>query len=134
MPQPADRALYGFRFSWIDALALLAGTVAISWLGDALPVMRWTIAFALGHFFLFCNVVRLHRNYELLWAAAFVIHVALWIQRELAGFSWPLVLAIQTPLTLGLVGLQLRSPDYRGVFAERINPHLDGAIAQRRGE
>lgn len=50
-----------------------------------------------GHFFLFCNVVRLRRTYELVWAAAYVVATGVAIAVGLFD-AW-IPLAGVTPLT-----------------------------------
>ena len=47
------------------AIALCAGGVWGLW--DLLAEFVWILPCALGHFFLFCNVFRVRRNYELAW-------------------------------------------------------------------
>jgi hypothetical protein len=39
--------------------------------------------------------------------------------------SWLIVMAIQTPLTAIAIGLEVRSPEYHGIGARRLNPRLD---------
>ena len=61
----------------------------------------------LGHFFLFCNVVRLWSRYELIWAFFFVALCALVLVRF--GPLWELAAAFALPITFTLLALQLRS-------------------------
>lgn len=77
---------------------------------------------ALGHFFLFCNVFLVWQKLELAWAAAFVILIAIHLAAGYTGWLSPLIM--QTPVTLLILWLQLRSPWYHGVCARRINPRL----------
>lgn len=130
-PRTSPARTWGARFFATDAVALLAGA-ALTWaLATWSPEgERWVAglpAAALGHFFLFCNVFRVRRRYELAWAAAFLVNVAAW---HLAGaLSWGAVLAVQTPLTALAIGAEVRSPEYHGVLARRLNPHLDRWLA-----
>ncbi len=74
-------------------------------------------AITLFHFFLFCNVFRLRRKLELIWAACFVVNVAAW---SLAGhLGWRYILASQLPVTLVVVVTEIRSNGYHGVFCRR---------------
>lgn len=122
---------WGARFSLTDGLALAAGG-ALTWLlhDTAVGAARWVVGVpfaALGHFFLFCNVFRVRRRYELLWTASFLANVLAW---HLAGeLSWTAVLAVQTPLTLLAIVAEVRSPQYHGVLARRVNPRLDAWLA-----
>jgi hypothetical protein len=120
---------WGFRCSVVD-LAVVALATAATWglwplVGDAalgIPVV-------VGHFFLFCNVVRLRRGAELLWAAAFAANAGAWLL--LGELRWGWVLALQTPLTAALVLREMRSPSYHGVAADRLNPRLPAWLAER---
>ena len=110
-----ERSRPGFRFSWGDGLALaicgLLCWLTWPWLG------RFALVFpiTLGHFFLFCNVFRVRRSYELIWAGLYLLNVACWML--LWEFRWLGVLACQTPLTLVLIVLEVRSSRYHGIWA-----------------
>jgi hypothetical protein len=112
----------GFRFSLLDsvvlAIALIVGggvSVGLFWPGMA-------ILFVVGHFFLFCNVVRMSRPSELVWAGFFV---ALMTSTMLAGApSWPMTLTLSFAATVVLVALEVRKPSYHGAFWQRLNPGL----------
>jgi len=119
----------GFRFSLTDA-----GAIALA-LGAALagrgPLGAWALAPAvvLGHFFLFCNVFRVRRGYELAWAASFLVVASAWFfaRGPVDLGYWATVLATQTPLTLLAIGAEMRSERYRGIGYARINPRLEWA-------
>jgi hypothetical protein len=93
--------------------------------GDTAAVFAWpgiAIGFVIAHFFIFCNLVRMDRSSELVWACLFVILAA---SITLAGRpQWPLTLAIAFVVTACLVFLEIRKPSYHGVFWQRINPNL----------
>jgi hypothetical protein len=116
---------WGFRFSALDALVLLlvGGLLAVVQPASDSPV--WAVAVVLGHFFLFCNVFRIQRSKELLWAAIFVVNVAFGLTEGKKTIDWPGVLLIQTPVTLGVILWEMRGPWYHGVFAKRINARLE---------
>jgi hypothetical protein len=103
-----------------DAVVLfLAGAaVAVLWRVPTNPGLH--VLAVVGHFFLFCNVVRLRRAYELVWAVTYVVATGVAIAVGLFA-SW-IPLAGVTPLTALLVGLELRSARYHGVAWRRINP------------
>lgn len=104
----------GFRFSPIDLLAILIcgmlTWVSYPWLGE----VAYLFPIALGHFFLFCNVFRIRRRPELIWAGLFVMNVA--INVTFGELSWLRILAIQTPLTVLLISQEIRSEKYHGIF------------------
>jgi len=122
----SDRPLRtaGFRLSAVDIVFIAAAVLATVFLRERLGVTVWGIPFAVGHFFLFCNVFRVRRAYELAWVAALFVNVAAWA--AFGRFSWPLILATQAPITLIAIGLEMRSREYHGIGCRRINAaHLD---------
>src|SRR6266478_3813499 len=75
----ASRRTWGFRFAIVDAAAIAAFAVVIAglhWLGSSL---WWVVAIVAVHFFLFCNVFRVIRRRELIWAALFILNVGFWL-------------------------------------------------------
>jgi hypothetical protein len=78
----------------------------------------------LAHFFLFCNVFRIRRSYELVWTGAYLMNLGYWILlREL---SWLHVLAWQTPLTVAFMVAEVRSPRYHGILWGRFKRSSQG--------
>jgi hypothetical protein len=120
----------GFRLSVADGITIALGAVATAATIGPLGPMAGLFPMAVGHFFLFCNVFRVRRRYELAWTAVFLVNFTAWTYTE---FSWTGVLAIQLPVTAAAIALEMRSPRYHGVFAARLNPrlaeYLDGRIA-----
>ena len=109
----------GFRLSVVDVVFIAAAVAATVFLRERLGDSVWVIPFAVGHFFLFCNVFRVRRKYELIWVALFFVNVTAWA--GLDGFSWIRVLASQLPFTLLAIGLEMRSREYHGIGCRRIN-------------
>jgi len=120
---------WGFRFFRTDAwvLAGLAGVTA--WFSRALPELVWLPPLVGGHFFLFCNVVRLCRRLELLWAAVFLLNVAGWAAR--GDLRLLPVLLGQLAVTVVLIAWEIRQPRYHGVWADRLNPRLGDYLRSR---
>jgi hypothetical protein len=112
----------GFRLSRLDVIVLLLGFPAVALIASQLPWLGAAIAFTLGHFFLFCNIVRMDRPLELVWAAAFTLLAVATILTTQPG--WPATFALALLLTVVLVAIQLRKPSYHGVLWQRINPNL----------
>ena len=118
----------GFRVSWTD-LFIITLCVLVTWAVyrsvDVGP-MLWLPAVTLFHFFLFCNVFRIPRNLELLWAGLFVINVAVFsffLPGEIFGMDlnlsfWFYVLACQTPITILFIIIALFLPSYHGIGAK----------------
>lgn len=110
-PRPPS---HGFRFSRVDAVVLLAGA-GLTWaLWRPVGQFALLVPVTLLHFLLFCNVFRVRRGAELLWAGVFVANFAAW---ALSGpfSSWG-VLGIQLPVTLAILVVEVRHPRYHGIF------------------
>lgn len=119
MAAAAHGRTWGFRFSTADAVAIAICVVATAALWAPTEGMAFLFPFVLGHFFLFCNVFRIARKPELIWAVVFLMNFGGW---WLSGrLSWPGVMAIQLPLTAFLIGWEMRQPWYHGILADRIN-------------
>jgi O-antigen ligase len=87
-----------------------------------MPRLGIAMGFVVAHFFLFCNVLRMSRALELMWAGLFIV---------LAGFTiltgsptWVVTLAVSFVATVILAIVEMRKPSYHGVFWKRINPGL----------
>ncbi len=112
----SEKASAGARFSTADGI-VIALCALLSWSLRELPSsIAWLPAVALGHFFLFCNVFRVRRSFELAWATVFLANFTAW---SWIGFSWPSVLAVQTPVTVLAIGVEMRSPRYHGIGSAR---------------
>lgn len=114
---------WGFRFSFMDALVIgvFVCTTAVLWHFDC--PLWWILVIATGHFFLFCNVFRIARPRELIWAATFILNIVVWACFD--HLAWLPVLLCQLPITAGLLIADMRSPLYHGVFANRLNSQLN---------
>jgi len=119
----------GFRVSLLDVVVLIAAIPA-TWLAwSHLGAMAGIIPLVVGHFFLFCNVFRIHRTKELMWAGVCVGNVFAWA--AFADCWWPGILAVQLPLTGVMIVWETRGPWYHGVCACRWNPRLDDYLQGR---
>lgn len=62
----------------------------------------------------------------------FLVNVSFWtLNTNEEVFWWVGILAIQTPLTVCLITTELFTRRYHGVWARRLNIHLDGYLAGR---
>lgn len=104
----------GFRISSADVLVLFVA--AALYIASRATLGHLALIFVIVplHFFLFCNVFRIHRSAELIWAAAFALNVAAWASD--APLAWTSVLLIQTPITAVLIYWAFRRDDYHGVL------------------
>jgi len=117
--------------SVLDGAVLLAGAIDIYLLGLD-HFFAWIIAFVVGHFFLFCNVFRITRPSELLWAAGFILLCGLNIVT--GNPDWPWVFSISFVTTILLLTKDLRRPDYHGIAWQWINPNLPNWWATNVGK
>ena len=89
------------------------------------------LLFVLAHFFLFCNVLRMSRPLELIWAVLFVLLAG---STFTFGFSsWNTTLVGMLVVTVILAIIQFLLSSYHGVFWRKINPNLKQWWAAREG-
>jgi hypothetical protein len=120
--QTGGKQTWGFRFSAIDALALAAFGALAAGLSRIGSSLWWMVVIVAAHFFLFCNVFRVARRRELLWAAVFILNVATWL---LSGrLDWFNVMACQLPVTTGVIAWEIKNARYHGIFADHFNANL----------
>jgi hypothetical protein len=112
----------GFRISITDFLVLIAGAIGSSFVTTIDLQFGLAIAFTVGHFFLFCNVIRMPRYLELIWAAVFILLSLCSI--EMHSPEWLMTFGISFGVTIMLVTIQMRHPSYHGVGWDKVNPNL----------
>lgn len=122
MPGPSPDFAPGLRFSLSDGVCLVLGGALVSWLLPLSRPMALLTLLVIGHFFLFCNVFRIGRKQELLWASVFVSLVAssLFIGIPSLGVAAGLSVLLGASLIL----YEMRLPRYHGIFWQQINPNL----------
>lgn len=116
----------GFRLSLTDIIILIIGAAvsAVFALNDS--IMSVIVVFVVGHFFLFCNVFRISRPSELIWAAVFLFLSALTFTVGYPG--WFATFSSSAIITLALIFREMKRPSYHGVLWYKINP----GFTQRR--
>jgi hypothetical protein len=132
---PSSHFQPGFHCTRTDLVILPGGAAAagaaLVWLA---PWVGFVVAFVVGHFFLFCNVFRIARVLELVWAAIFVVLAAGTVSVGFPG--WPITAGLSLAATVVVVIVEMRKPSYHGVFWQQINPGLRewwelNAVAER---
>ena len=110
----------GVQFPAADGVVIVITGFAIWGLSGPMREFARLVGFVVGHFFLFCNIFRIHRKYELAWAAVFLANVACGI----IGEAWGPVdaMLMQAPLTVVLVVAEMFSSRYHGLGCSFINP------------
>jgi hypothetical protein len=126
---PEHPRSWGFRFSITDGLVIAAAIPATWLLWPVIGAMAGVIPMAVGHFFLFCNVFRIHRWKELTWAGVCLLNVSAWAGCD--HLSWLGIMTVQTPLTIALIWTEMRQPRYHGILAPRLNPGLQDYLEGR---
>lgn len=129
IPPTAPTRTCGLRFSRVDAFILLLAAAISSVLRWQDLVFWWLLPMVIAHFFFFCNVFRLARRRELIWAILFVVNIAFWLLQGNA--NWFNTLACQLPVSTGVIAWELKSRRYHGILARRLNPALDDYLAGR---
>jgi hypothetical protein len=112
----------GFRISARDVAVLVAGMCGTLYLGMTTWYAGFIIGFPVVQFFLFCNVFRIDRKLELLWATVFVILVITTVKFGVPG--WPLTIVLSLMMTKYLIFQEMKSPNYHGIGWQKINPRL----------
>ena len=112
----------GFRPSALDLGILVAGGAASVYAASFDSWLASAIAFVVLHFFLFCNVLRMSRPLELIWAAIFASLTVAAVSFSL--LPWPAVFAASAVVTVVVAIIQVRKPLYHGVGGQKLNPRL----------
>ena len=121
--------LPGFRLSEMDVGFLMLGVCVAVLLARLDERLGLASLFVLAHFFLFCNVLRMSRPLELIWAALFVLLAGSTFYFHLP--PWNYTVAVMLVVTLILAFVQILQPSYHGVFWRKINPNLEQWWAAR---
>ncbi len=121
----------GFRLSSLDVGILIGGGVACVSFYRLDPWLGVAVAFVVGHFFLFCNVLRMSRPPELIWAGVFAALAVVTVTT--GAVSWLAALSASAVLTLVLAVRECRRPSYHGVGWRRLNPQLPEWWADHTG-
>ena len=112
----------GFQLSVLDVVVLILAVIGTYVMGRYSWWAGLIVLFVVGHFFLFCNVFRIARKSELIWAGTFEVLTASTILWEIPG--WLITIGSSLLLTTFLVALEMRKPGYHGIFWQRLNPDL----------
>ncbi len=127
MPEIPHPRTWGFRISVLDACVLIAGVPVTALLWPRVGAVAGIVPITVGHFFLFCNVFRIHRTKELLWSAICIANVGAWYAMD--RMWWPGILAVQLPVTVAMIAWEMSGPWYHGILARRINRRLEDYLA-----
>jgi len=120
--EPEPEFMPGFRLAWFEVFVLALGSAGAIILGSTNWQAGLLVAFVVIHFFLFCNVFRISRALELIWAAVFLTLSGGTIAWDVPG--WMTTVAASLCLTVLVVMLEMGKPSYHGVWWNSINPGL----------
>lgn len=112
----------GFRISITDIAVVVTGFFSsiIGW--QLVWWMGFAIAFVVAHFFLFCNVFRIARIPELIWAVTFLSLAGSTIVSDKPGWIGTIIASLA--LTFTLIAIEIQKPSYHGSGWQRWNPNL----------
>jgi hypothetical protein len=119
---PAPEFKPGFRLPVLDRVTLALGTIAAIVLGTLCWQASLVVVVVVSSFFLFCNVFRIARRLELIWASVFVAASTATILWGVPG--WIVTVSVAAGTAALVVALEMRKPSYHGVGWRRINPGL----------
>jgi hypothetical protein len=122
----------GFRLSVVDVFVIGGGTAAAIALSMYVWWWGFVPAFVLAHFFLFCNVVRMARSSELVWAGIFIMLAGATIAFNVPG--WAATALVSLLVTVAMFVVEMRKPSYHGVGWQRVNPGLPAWWERRVAE
>ena len=112
----------GLRCSVMDAVVLVLGAVVAWFMGSVIWWAGVAAVCVVLHFFLFCNVFRIARNSEFIWAGAFVLLSACTLLTDWPG--WPAVFITCVCLSTYFIWRETKQKNYHGIFWQRWNPEL----------
>lgn len=112
----------GFRLSEFDFVYLAVGCAAAYFSFTLRSLPAAIPAYVIFTFFLYCNVFRIRRTPEFIWAGSFTV-LAL-SSFYLGQPSWPIVFAAGIALTTILIAIEMRHPSYHGILWRLVNPSL----------
>jgi hypothetical protein len=104
----------GFRVSHRDILTIIIGFASSAILWNYVPEFAPIPALLIIHFFLFCNILRVWRWYEMAWGGIFVLNITGWAYLY-GELNWPYILLCQAPITLLVAIVTITSKGYKGV-------------------
>lgn len=111
----------GFRISLTDAVFLLLVCVGAAFTFNSYGSAGFIVITPAIQFFLFCNVFRIRRMAELIWAGLFLAGSTAIYANDVS-----LMYCLLMGLGLGalIIAYELRHPSYHGIFWEKVNPAL----------
>lgn len=121
----------GFRISKLDIAVIVVALAIAVWLYGYSTRLSFLVLFVVGHFFLFCNIIRMSRIPELAWGAIFS---GVCISSAQFGVpSWSLAICLSLMTTVVLIFMELKKPSYHGIFWKKFNPHLHDWFSEQNG-
>ena len=113
----------GFRISAVDTGILIVGGASTVYLASVEPLASFMVTVVVGHFFLFCNVFRISRPPELIWAFAFTTMA---VSNFYIGIpSWVVTTFVSIVISISVIFREIRLPSYHGIYWRRWNPQLE---------
>lgn len=112
----------GFRILPHDWIIIVSGIGFLIYFYTRFPMISLITGLSVGHFFLFCNVFRIRRIPELIWASFFIFLV--YYGTNISTLSGYLISLISISVGLILIAFETKHPSYHGIFWKFLNPDL----------
>lgn len=81
------------------------------------------VSYVTGTFFLYCNVFRIRRTPELMWAGVFTVLAS--CSSLIGQPTWYFTIGAAITLSVLLIGLEMFHPSYHGILWRKVNPKLE---------
>ena len=111
----------GFRLSIMEFMFFVIMAAATWALMGVNGYCAWMAMFSAVMFFHFCNIFRIRRLPELVWATCYVVAGIVGYMMELS--VWVVIGGLYA-LGLGIIAHEFKRPDYHGILWRSINPKL----------
>jgi hypothetical protein len=120
----------GFRLSKFDIVIIVSGILSALCTYKISIIMSFLIVFVISHFFIFCNIIRISRVPEIIWATTFTVLVGLSITYSIPSLK--IAITISVALSSLLVLMEIRKPSYHGLCWQKINPNLESWFYEQK--
>ena len=111
----------GFRINTIDCIFIIIG-IMLAWVASEIALELSIISILpFTAFFMFCNVFRIRRIPELVWALLFILNTFMWHLLQMNIGYYVLINLLTFVVT---IAIEMRHPSYHGVLWKIINPNL----------
>ena len=112
----------GFRINLRDIIFIILGLILAYYCHYSFMDLTIIILSSICHFFMFCNVFRISRIPELIWASLFILLSYLTINTDL--LKWTVSIPTAFLIAGILIFLETNKESYHGILWRKFNPNL----------